>query len=118
MRSWLVSPFADPAAQRSGSEQSSCNDAGVLRKDYADYREAMRTLFNDVDPMGLISGGAPWDEYEPEINDLLKWRKTVSPDDVVAVFQRWFNTEIDAQTAARLAAGISEVRARFGYETH
>jgi hypothetical protein len=88
----------------------------VLRGDYADYRQAMRELFNQVDPMALIDGGAPEDEYDPEIGDLLRWRKPVTSQDISSVFERWFSTSIASEDAARLAAGIARIRADYGYE--
>lgn len=87
----------------------------VLRKDYADYREALRRLFNQVDPMALSQGGAPHDEYDPEISDLLKWRKAVTPKHVAEAFQRWFGMPITEADAARLAEGIAQIREDFGY---
>lgn len=47
-----------------------CDDAQVLRKDYPEYREAMRQMVNEVDPIGLIAGGAPDDEYDVRHADL------------------------------------------------
>ncbi len=87
----------------------------MLRKDHADYREAMRQLFNKVDPMALIRGGAPPDEYDPEITDLLKWRRPVTREHVADVFQRWFGMPIAEADAARLADGIAQIRRDFGY---
>jgi hypothetical protein len=94
-----------------------CDAEPVLRQDYAQYRKAMRRLFNAVDPIALIRGGAPDDEYEPEINALLKWRKVVTPQQVLEVFQRSYAMPITDDEARRLATGIAEIRREFGYTT-
>ena len=96
---------------------SSWHAVQVLRKDYSEYREAMRRLFNEVDPIALIKGGAPHDEYDPEIGDLLKWPRPVTADQVVDVFQRWFGMPISQVDAQRLAQGIAQIRDAFGYPT-
>jgi hypothetical protein len=89
----------------------------VLRGDYGDYRHAVRQLFATIDPMGLVAGGAPDDEYEPEINELLKWRRRVSSEDVREVFRRMFAPDgrITSSDAALLADGIATIRDEFGY---
>lgn len=66
--------------------------------------------------MRLIDDGAPEDEYDPEIGDLLRWRKAVSAQDVLSVFERWFSTSIASEDAVRLAVGIARIRTDFGYE--
>jgi hypothetical protein len=35
---------------------------------------------NREDPVGLLGIGAPEDEYEPEIRDLIKWRSAMPID--------------------------------------
>lgn len=87
----------------------------MLRRDYSDYREAMRNLFNEVDPVGLIEIGAPDDEYEREIHLLLKWRRPVTPAEVAETFERSFESAISPEDARTLAAGIDEIRTKFGY---
>ena len=89
----------------------------VLRGDYGDYRYAVMQLFATVDPMGLVAGGAPDDEYEPEINELLKWRRPVTAEDVREVFRRMFAPDgrVSKRDAALLAEGIATIRDEFGY---
>jgi hypothetical protein len=80
------------------------------------YFLAARTVVNDVDPVGLIEMGAPDDEYDPEIEDLIKWRDRVTPERVAEVFIRWFGPEsggMTADSASRIAEGINAAR-----ETH
>jgi hypothetical protein len=74
---------------------------------------AARTVVNREDPVGLLGIGAPEDEYEPEIRDLIKWRKAVTAEQVSAVFLRWFRESGAMPTgmAARIADGINQARA-------
>lgn len=47
-----------------------------------------------ADPAGLLAGGAPEDEYEPEVDDLCALvgmgREAVTAEAVAGVFDRWF----------------------------
>jgi len=44
------------------------------------YFLAARTVVNREDPAGLLGFGAPEDEYDPEVEDLIKWREAVTAD--------------------------------------
>jgi hypothetical protein len=78
------------------------------------YFLAVRAVVNREDPVGLIHLGAPEDEYDPEVADLIKWRKAVTAEDVGAVFVRWFGGSgaMPSGMAARIADDINEARAR------
>jgi hypothetical protein len=78
------------------------------------YFLAVRAVVNREDPAGLLSFGAPEDEYDPEVEDLIRWRQAVTPDEVTDVFRRWFGDQgvILAEMAARIAAGIKQARAQ------
>jgi len=52
------------------------------------YFLTARTAVNREDPVGLLGMGAPEDEYDPEVRDLVKWRKAVTAEQVSAVFLR------------------------------
>ena len=54
------------------------------------YSLAARAVVNREDPAGLLGMGAPEDEYDPEIQDLIKWHEPVTAEQVSAVFLRWF----------------------------
>ncbi len=78
------------------------------------YFLAARTVVNEVDPVGLIAIGAPDDEYDAEVADLIKWREPVTPEQVAEVFIRWFGSESGQMTpdsSARIAEGINAARA-------
>ena len=74
---------------------------------------AARAVVADEDPLGLLGFGAPEDEYDPEIEDLLKWRAVVTPERVVEVFVKWFGESgrMPADMAARIAHGVEAARA-------
>lgn len=78
------------------------------------YFLASRAVVNEVDPVGLIDMGAPDDEYDAEVEDLIMWRDPVTAERVAEVFIRWFGPENGAMTptsAARIADGINAARA-------
>jgi hypothetical protein len=78
------------------------------------YFLAARAAVNEVDPVGLLAFGCPDDEYDPEVEDLIKWREPVTPEHVAEVFVRWFGPEDGTMTpdeARRIAHGINAARA-------
>jgi len=78
------------------------------------YFLAARAVVNEVDPIGLIDTGAPDDEYDSEVADLIKWREPVTAEHVAAVFIRWFGAEngvMSSGSASRIADGINQARA-------
>lgn len=54
----------------------------------------LEEIINRHDPLGLIGAGAPINEYEPEINDLLRRRNNRSSslnwNIIQTVFELWF----------------------------
>ena len=61
--------------------------------------EKTREIVNNHDPINLIAIGAPWDEYDPEIKDILKHFADVKHVDelieiVWEIFVRWFDKVI------------------------
>jgi hypothetical protein len=82
---------------------------------YVEYRTALVELFAVVDPVGLVESGAPRDEYEPEVDDLLKWPTQVTADQVKETFLRWLGEpagQISDDDAEQLALGVADLRAR------
>ena len=62
---------------------------------YQDLVAAVERSINEADPIGLLAGGAPSDEYAPEIGTIIPLlTKAHRPDDVTGVlhteFLRWF----------------------------
>lgn len=70
------------------------------------------TVVNREDPAGLLGFAAPEDEYDPKVDDLIKWRESVTADQVTAVFRRWVGDVIPSDMAARIADGIKQARAQ------
>ena len=62
---------------------------------YQDLVAAVERAINEADPIGLLAGGAPSDEYAPEIGTIVPLLANAHrPDDVTGVlhgeFLRWF----------------------------
>jgi hypothetical protein len=62
---------------------------------YQDLVAAVECAINEADPIGLLAGGAPSDEYAPEIGTIIPLLANAHrPDDVTGVlhgeFLRWF----------------------------
>jgi len=82
--------------------------------DRSAYFLAARIVVNREDPVGLLGMGAPEDEYDPEVKDLVKWHEAVTADQVRAIFLRWFGESgvMPPDMAARIADGVNQARAR------
>ena len=62
---------------------------------YQDLVAAVERAINEADPIGLLAGGAPSDEYAPETSTILPLLANAHrPDDVTGVLHgecsRWF----------------------------
>lgn len=58
----------------------------------------LKQIINKNDPFGLLRMGAPENEYEPEVNSILKRLKKQQSEDevkniVLEEFTRWFGEE-------------------------
>jgi hypothetical protein len=69
----------------------------------------IREMINAEDPVGLLALGAPEDEYDPQVVDLIKWRQAVTADQVRSTFRKWFEEsgDLSDDVAARLAVAIT-----------
>ena len=66
-----------------------------MDKRYQDLVAAVERAINEADPLGLLAGGAPSDEYAQEIGTITPLLENAhGPDDVTGVlhgeFLRWF----------------------------
>jgi len=84
--------------------------------DLSPFFLAVRTVVNREDPVGLPDAGAPQDEYDLEVEDLINLHEAVTAEQVSAVFLRWFGGSgaMPSEMAARIADGISQARAQHG----
>lgn len=74
-------------------------DTRSLKKGYNRLYSAVREIVNKEDPIGLIEMEAPSDEYDPEINAVLrKLRPSESVESlqamIHAVFVEWFGADV------------------------
>lgn len=54
--------------------------------------EHVKQAFDKVDPIGLLSAGAPDDEYGPEIEDIVTWqRHEINTSNLAEFMWHWFS---------------------------
>lgn len=78
-----------------------------------DYLLRARAVVNAEDPIWLLAMGAPEDEYDPEVQDLMSRKTTITPARVREVFLKWFGGDtgrLGGPTVERLTAGLEAVR--------
>ena len=74
-------------------------------------------ILADYDLMGLISRGAPHDEYSPEARTIIRFLRTVDFEvktDVLAyriqyIFAVWFNEEVDIVPCIMIANELKKM---------
>lgn len=71
----------------------------MVRKYFGELFESTLRILTENDPLGLISSGAPTDEYEPEVETiLLRLHEADSQSALCGIvyeeFVRWFDPEI------------------------
>ena len=82
-----------------------------------EYFLRARAVVNAEDPIGLLAMGAPEDEYDPEVRDLLSRSTAVTQARVREVFLAWFGTDsgrLDGPTVERITAGLEALRREAG----
>lgn len=91
------------ATERPSRDAESVNSA---------YFMAVREIVNSEDPIRLLTMGAPLDEYEPEVTDLVEEKSLMAAQRVHEVFQKSFGeaNNLNAEAARRVASGISGAR--------
>jgi hypothetical protein len=87
-------------------------DTKRLDAEYRNLFDQIAAIFRRHDPSGLIGGGAPDDEYDAEVAQVLAGlRRARSVDDaervIAGVFHEWFGTDpYDDVRFARVAADV------------
>ena len=69
-----------------------------MERRYQTFVAAIEPAINDADPIGLLEGGAPPDEYSPEIGTIVpRVGNAQRVDEIAAVlheeFVRWFGND-------------------------
>ena len=87
------------------------NQAKRLKRDYVALVEAVSTVIDRADPIGLLAGGAPLDGSTPEIGTILPLLKTAEgPEEVQKIvheeFMRWFGSDIAGPQDAYHQTGL------------
>lgn len=85
---------------------------------YDEAYAAVRRVVNEHDPEGLLEMGAPEDEYDPEVTDLVRLvlrGDSLDPRDVIATWARWFGEGVGfrREPLKRVATELQEVHQRF-----
>ena len=85
---------------------------------YDEAYAAVRRVVNAHDPEGLIEMGAPEDEYDPEVTDLVRLvlrGDSLDRSDVVAAWARWFGDDkgFRRDRLRRVAAELQTLHERF-----
>ena len=88
---------------------------------YKDAFAAVREVINKRDPQGLIAAGAPVDEYDAEVGDLVK--QVLSPElpttaTVEEVWKRWFGdaSSVTGESLMLIVDDLVLLRATFKVE--
>ena len=82
-----------------------------MERAYQTFVAAVERAINDADPIGLLEGGAPADEYSPEIGTIVpRVVNAQSVAEVTAVlheeFLRWFGDDTAGPRQAYEAPGL------------
>lgn len=81
---------------------------------------AVRALIKGYDPEGLLGMGAPDDEYDSEVRDLVALvhgGEEITPEAVSTVWNRWFDNVSDwcvrkPEQVSEVAAALERLRGR------
>jgi len=80
-------------------------DRRQAKANFVALREAISQALRETDPIGLIGGGAPPDEYDPEVGTILpRLRDATSASDIHRIvheeFVHWFGEDTAGAPAA------------------
>jgi hypothetical protein len=100
---------------RAVSHHESWAERERLKREHPEYWAAVHAAVNAEDPEGLLSMGAPTDEYDPEVADLVRMvlESSVTADRVLDLWRQWFGaTGLDRNPVAlrRLAAALARLQ--------
>ena len=75
------------------------------------HYEIVKLEIDKWDPMGLLSIGAPDDEYDPEIKNIVNEIQAVKNENELAlltksIFEKWFGEEFDFEDCFKVAMNI------------
>ncbi|ADQ78815.1 hypothetical protein Palpr_0659 [Paludibacter propionicigenes WB4] len=98
MRDNKIQNNFDQHYSESMKEQLFALDLASVKSKQGDRFTQLRTIINKHDPIGLISDGAPEDEYEPEVKTIIVQLDTEMTEQQVhdliyQEFIRWFEDE-------------------------
>ncbi|MFB7142858.1 DUF1871 family protein [Gottfriedia sp. NPDC056225] len=73
--------------------------------------EIVKLEIDKWDSLGLLAGGAPEDEYDPEIKDIVKEINSVNNNNelillIKNVFEKWFGMEFSYEECFTVAKSI------------
>ena len=84
-----------------------------LRDKYQSAFGDVRAVIDRLDPIGLLASGAPDDEYDPQVTDLVRLVLRPAPlgeAQVDEVWRRWFGDDYSAVGTSELARQVNELR--------
>ncbi len=90
---------------------------------YDDAFAAVRAVVDELDPIALLAGGAPSDEYDPEVGDLVLLvlrRDHFDEAAVDHVWRRWFGDDYSlagSEVGASLTTALQLLQRRFSQPT-
>jgi hypothetical protein len=90
----------------------------VMRQRYREAFAEVRLVTNDADPEFLREMGAPVDEYDPEVGDLVRLVLRPDPpteDEVNAVWRRWFDSALAPTIVAGVTGELRVLHARYAH---
>lgn len=87
-------------------------------KNYKEFHEGIVTIVNEIDPMQLIAGGAPTDEYNIEIQQIINEIKKVKSEEelkksIFKIFRKYFEEELDEKLLKDLTRRLYEYKSKF-----
>ncbi len=68
------------------------------KEDYKRAQRVVKTVINSWDPQALLEGGAPDDEFDEEINEIVRYLSKIrSEDDAIQAVSAVMSSAFDAE---------------------